>query len=277
MTINVSDGPRVPGHFDPEPYWEDRLGARPSLLEVGYSSLGTRYNEWLYKLRRRGLRRQLAGLNLDMSRLNVLDVGSGSGFYIDFWRETGAGSVSGSDLTEASVSYLRSRFPLNTFHKLDIGGELSPALGPAYDLISAFDVLFHIVDDTRFDRAISNISHLLREGGVFVFTDSFLHHETERSSHQVSRSLVEVECALARAGLEILVRRPVFVVMNQPLDTQSRVLRFLWRLAMYPVMKSGALGALWGAALYPFDVILTRVLAESPTTEIMICRKVAQI
>ena len=37
-----------------------------------------------------------------------LDVGSGTGFYVQAWRDLGAGSVTGCDLTQAAVDRLRS-------------------------------------------------------------------------------------------------------------------------------------------------------------------------
>ncbi len=65
----------------------------------------------------------------------------------------------------------------------------------------------------------------------------------------------------------------MFVMMNQPLDTTSRLHIFAWRAFTYPVRKSEAVGYLMGSMLYPFELLLTAALRESPTTEIMICRK----
>lgn len=274
MTFKLSTDSIVPAPFDAKQYWETRLGSNPSLREVGYTLLGSRYNRWLYRLRKAVLRRQVAALKLDLAHASVLDIGSGTGFYINFWSELGAARVSGSDLTHAAVCHLHNYYPLSVVYELDIGGDLPSGVAGPFDIVSAFDVLFHIIDDDRFNRAIRNITKLLRFDGLFFFTDLFLHHDTERSAHYVSRSLHEVERAVAAAGLQIIDRRPVFVLMNQPLDTTSWIFRFLWRVAMYPVTKNDALGALLGAALYPLDVILTRMLAESPTTEIMVCRKV---
>jgi SAM-dependent methyltransferase len=277
MTTEISGNEASPNPFDAKQYWENRLGANPSLREVGYSMLGASYNKWLYKVRKAVLRRRVAALNLDLSRASVLDIGSGSGFYINFWKELGTPSVLGSDLTHNAVIHLRGRFPQNTFHELDIADELPPTIKGTFDIVSAFDVLFHITDDDRFRRAICNVAHLLRSGGVFCFTDLFLHRDTERNAHYVSRSLCEIERAVAAAGLEIIDRRPVFVLMNEPLDTNSTFIRSLWRVCMLPVRAWETLGALWGMALYPLDLVLTALLAESATTEIMVCRKTTQV
>jgi len=260
--------------FSPKVYWENRLSHNFSLGGVGHGLFGYQYNRWLYKLRDRVLRRHLTTLELNLSDANILDVGSGTGFYIDFWRNLGVGSVSGSDLTEIAVCRLRERFPDLAFHQLDIGGELSSDLLSKADIVSAFDVLFHIVDDAQFERAIHNISQLLKPGGLFCFSELFLHGETETSTHMVCRSLLHVEEVLARFGFETILRRPIFVVMNQPLDTRTMFPRFAWALMTYPARWSEAIGWFYGAMLYPTDLVLTKLLKESPTAEMMICRKV---
>jgi SAM-dependent methyltransferase len=274
--INPPTDSRLSNSFDAKQYWEARLGAAPSLRDVGYSSLGSRYNAWLYRLRKAVLRRQVTALKLDVSHANVLDIGSGTGFYINLWNELGAASVSGSDLTNAAATHLRQCFPGNNIYELDIGGTLPAGVAGPFDIVSAFDVLFHIVDDVNFTRALRNVAELLRPNGIFCFTDLFLHHGTERSSHFVSRSLPEIQNAVIAAGLQIIDRRPIFMVMNQPLDTRRSLLRLGWRAAMLPARYSETVGALWGALLYPVDLFLTAVCAESPTTEIMFCRKVPQ-
>lgn len=272
--MNTCSRPSPQTPFSPQEYWESRLNSDFSLRGVGYSLLGSRYNRWLYRLRDRVLHRELTSLHLDLSNANVLDVGAGTGFYVDYWLRTGVGSVSGFDLTEASVSRLRMQFPDHKFFQLDIGADLPPEFSAKFDVVSAFDVLFHIVDEDRFRRALRNISRILLPGGLFCFSELFLHHETERGLHVVFRPLSSIETILAESGFEIIIRRPVFVLMGEPRDTQSALARFLWRLAMYPARKSEVLGWLWGAAFYPVDLLLTRLLSESPATEVMFCRKI---
>lgn len=260
--------------FSPNEYWEDRLSGDFSLQGVGYSQLGTQYNKWSYRLRDRVLHRTLVIPHLNLSNVDILDVGSGTGFYIDYWRRSRARSVSGCDLTETSVSRLRAEFPDHHFYQQDIGADLLPELAGKFDVVSAFDILFHIVDEARYEKAFHNLSQMLRPGGLLCFSEIFLHRETDRRLHVVFHPLSQIERLLAKSGFEILERRPVFVVMNEPVDTQNAVVRFLWKLMTYPVRKSELLGWLWGAALYQVDLLLTKLLKESPTTEIMLCRKI---
>jgi SAM-dependent methyltransferase len=259
--------------FEPKTYWETRLANTIGMQGVGYSSLGQRYNEWLYKVRRNIFVRETELLPLNWMEANVLDVGSGTGFYVQLWQEIGVLSITGSDLTDVSVAHLRQKFPGKEFLRLDIGAPIANLGGRTFNAISALDVLFHIVDDERYEAAIANIHAMLRPGGWFIFSDNLLHSSADRTIHQVSRSLEDVTSILTQVGFRIMRRRPMFVLMNYPVDTRSRTLKLLWRAFTFPAVKSELLGGLLGATVYPFESALTRLLREGPSTELMVCQK----
>jgi hypothetical protein len=89
----------------------------------------------------------------------------------------------------------------------------------------------------------------------------------------VSRPLDETRRALDRAGLQIVTRRPMFVLMNYPADSRSRLARWAWSAMVAPAMVSDVLGGVLGALLYPVERRLVARLREGPTTELMVCRK----
>lgn len=258
--------------FEPEVYWETRLRQNYTLDGVGYLGLGTRYNEWLYKIKRNSFMRSIKSLNLNLTEMNILDIGSGTGFWIKQWQDLDAGTISGCDITTVAIQNLKNNFPSCTFHHLDIGDELPSALDEKYDIISAFDVLYHIVDDKRYMKAIENIWSLLKNNGLLILADNFLHSPTRRATTQVSRSLAENEIVLKNCGFEIIDRTPMFVIMNYPIDS-NKTRGLLWNISMIPVTKSERIGYLFGAFLYPFELFLTSVCKESPSTEIMVCKK----
>ena len=271
------------GEFKVRDYWESRLKQDYSLQGVGYKRLGKQYNKWMYRLRAHVFQRVVRGLGADWSNARVLDVGSGTGFYVDQWHKLGVPKVVGLDITEVAVHALRQRFTGDQFHQADVGRELpSPvtrlvtpggAAPGGFDAVSAMDVLFHIVDDGDYARAFRNIASLLRPGGWFIWSDNFLRHETERVMHQVSRPLEESEPAVRAAGFEIVDRRPMFVVMNYPADSKSKLARLGWTAMVAPAALGEPLGWVVGGLLYPVDLVLTGMLKESPSTEVMLCRK----
>ena len=239
---------------------------------MGWLGLGESFNRWLYAVRRQVFRRAVRG-HIDPEGARVLDIGSGTGFYIELWREFGFLDVTGSDLTAVAVERLRDRFPGIRIEQLDISAPEVGLEGP-YDAISAMDVLFHIVDDQGYARALQNLAALLAPGGRLIFSELLLHDETRRGRHETDRSLELVENLLHEVGLEVEQRRPVFVLMNTPVDSKSRLLRRAWTGVNVLVRRGQRWGNLVGATLYPVELALTRVLQEGPSTEIVVCRKV---
>jgi 2-polyprenyl-3-methyl-5-hydroxy-6-metoxy-1,4-benzoquinol methylase len=255
--------------FDAESYWSNRLERTFALEGVGWAGLGEPFNRWMYAVRRRVFRRVVRG-RVDVARARVLDVGSGTGFYLALWQQLGAREITGADLTAFAVGELHARFPHFRVEKLDISA--TPlGLEGEYDAISVMDVLFHIIDDERYAQALQNLSALLAPEGVLVLTENLLHGDAVRVGHQTSRTIDDVENVLRRASLEIEVRRPLFVLMNTPVDSHSRLLQLTWSALQF-CARSG-LGWLIGPLCYPLELALTRVLREGPSTEIVVCRR----
>jgi len=258
--------------FDTEEYWQERLSATYDVNGVGYAGLSRSYNQWLYSVRRYNFHRMVGRYELGGSP-RVLDIGSGTGFYIDLWEEVGAESIVGIDIAEVAVKNLRKQYPDHTFLQEDISEPLPSDTEGRFDVISAMDVLFHIVDDESYRQALVQIYEFLRPGGYFVLTDNFLQSESEYSGHIVHRSLSNSRQALEEVGFEVKERTPVFVLMNEPVDSPPAWLSRLWSKIFRIASHSETTGNVLGAILFPAEIFLTRFLSESPTTEIMICRK----
>ncbi|MFH1755223.1 MAG: class I SAM-dependent methyltransferase [Candidatus Latescibacterota bacterium] len=259
--------------FDTKKYWETRLSKDYSLHGVGRLNWGLHYNKWLYRVRRAVFRRLMRSLQRDTADADVLDIGSGTGFYINRWKELGVNSITGIDLTEVAVRRLSQQFPADTFLQMNIGQSSEALAGRSFDFISCMDVMFHIVDDCEYEAAVGNVFSLLKDGGYFIFSDLFLHGETRRASYIVHRNISMVEDLCRNAGFELVDRVPMFVLMNEPLDTSNRFLRLYWAVLTRIVTRVRVLGLVIGAALYPIERILISRLRESPATEILICRK----
>ncbi|MDZ4673945.1 MAG: hypothetical protein SGI84_05790 [Gemmatimonadota bacterium] len=85
--------------------------------------------------------------------------------------------------------------------------------------------------------------------------------------------MAESEGSVRAAGLEVVERVPMFVVMNYPADTKGRWPKWLWTAMVAPAMLAEPLGWLLGAVLYPVEWVLNRVVRESPSVELMVVRK----
>jgi SAM-dependent methyltransferase len=259
--------------FDAKDYWEARLGEHPGLSGVGNTSLGRSYIQWLYKIRRAVFLRLVAALRTDLRTAEVFDVGSGTGFYLELWKQLGVLRLTGCDLTEIAVARLRSALPWARILRLDIADTLPATEIGSYDIVSAFDVLFHIVEEKAYERAIRNVCALLRPGGLLLFSDLLPRNGACQAEHVAFRPLGGVTALLAKAGFDVVGRVPMFVVMEEPLDSTRQWYCFLWKLMIYPVKRSAFAGFVIGGMLYPLELILTRLFREGPATEIVVCRK----
>lgn len=260
--------------FDAHEYWQRRLGEDWSLRGVGQQRLGASFNEYAYRRRGERFQKVVEEFVPDVSSARVLDVGSGTGFYLDRWQRAGAKEVVGLDLTEAAVANLKTRFPDLDVHLGDISHGVGEFSASSFDVVSAFDVLFHIVDDELFASALTNIARLLRPGGVFLWSDLFVHRPKVTHNHIVFRNLHQTEALLDACGLEVLGRRPMFFTMAEPRDTSGNVLLFGWHAVMGFAALSDTLARQLAKATYRVDGWLdARYPQESISTEFMACRK----
>lgn len=254
--------------------WNGRLGNNPDESSVGCAGFGREYNRWLYRLRARVFRRVAGHLQGVTKDPRVLDAGSGTGFYIDQWRRLGVRRIEGLDFSPAGIENLRQRYPDVPLHLADIAEDGLDLGEGTYDVISAFDVLFHIVDDDRYHQAMQNLARALRPGGILLFSENFVHHERPRvSDYHYSRSLTAIERLVEAAGMTLENRYPMFVLMNAPDDAAHPAMAQWWRIVTAVAQRGERLGWLAGASLFPVDLALTRMLREGPSTELAVCRR----
>lgn len=259
--------------FNPKEYWENRLQKSFNLHGVGDIGLGVNYNNALYEVRKFAFHKLMKSLKIDFSTKKVMDIGSGTGFYIERWKELNVKSIHGTDITGVVVENLGKQFPEHTFSQLDIGEKMdNPA--SQYDFISAFDVLFHIVDDARFEQAIKNIHGLLNDKGYFVISDNFVHGKTIRLEHQVSRSHEYMTSTIEKTGFKHVKTIPMFVLMNDPVDTNNRIIKKIFWTITKNVRKGEKMGRLIGDLITPVEKFLISLKTESPSTEIKVFQKI---
>jgi SAM-dependent methyltransferase len=228
--------------YRPRDFWQERLSGQFDLRGTGHPGLSAEYNARCYDLRAYVLDRALARNEVRVAGRRVLDAGSGTGFFVEHFLERGA-DVTGVDLTEVSARELSRRFPAAHFEVGDLA-EWRPSA--AYDLVSCFDVLFHIVDDERWDRALTNLADAVAPGGWFVFTEMFPRRRRPRAheaAHNVVRGWEAYRPALHARGLAIVEEAPTHHLLNSelgPFRFLNRFPDFLYRVDL-ALLMTGAL------------------------------------
>lgn len=260
--------------FDAGAYWESRLSKRYDSQGVGDIGLPISYNDALYRIRCHAFATALRKTGATVQGKHVLDIGSGTGFYIRQWLARGVATLTGSDITQTAVDALSVAVPQARFQRCDIGGDLPDEIAEErFDFVSAMDMLFHIVDDAAYARAIANIGSLLQPGGHFIFSDNLLDRTIVHGPHQISRAEIRTRELLASAGLEVLGTVPMFVFMNDPVRSRNRALRKLFNLTYRLAARGEGWGRMIGTIWFPVELLAIRLLTRGPSTELFVCRK----
>ena len=235
--------------YRPREFWEQRLTEQFDLRGTGETGMPLAYNRACYALRRDVLTRALAAQGVTPSGKTVLDVGCGTGFFVDYYSSRGA-RVTGLDLAAVSVERLRARFPEARFLQGDIS---ETELAERFDIVNVFDVLYHIVDEVRWESAVRRLARATKPGGLMLVTDLFTDSDG-LAEHNRIRPLERYRELLEAEGLTIGPRYPTHVLLNTDLGP----LRFLNR-------APGLLRAI--------DQVLLRVGAGGGANHLLVSRR----
>jgi SAM-dependent methyltransferase len=238
--------------YDPGAYWDKRLAADFDLRGAGYRSLGARYNTRLYQARLDALRRGLAHLNLSPPSMCAAEIGCGSGFYTEYFSRIGVARYTGIDISRTAVARLKELYPRYRFIEHDVTQPLKESIGP-FDLVLAADVLFHIVDDEAFGRAIANLLSWVKEGGALVVSDVFPPITSQVADHVRFRQLEMYRRYLPESGWEVAEILPIFGLLHpiQPVRSAGSV---WWAVGKVWTLASRAVG------YWPADAVVSSIL-----------------
>jgi SAM-dependent methyltransferase len=269
--------------YDPQEYWNNRLTRDFSLAGVGFLGLGLEYNKWLYRARLRALARLLKEHGIDPGKKRILDIGVGTGFYLDFWEKTGAKAIVGLDVSEKSIAELKAKYRYHKFVKQDIS---EPGIlgGEKYDIITAFDVLFHIVDEVKFEEALKNIRNWSHNTTKIIVSDSFLRKSRSPAFYEKDRTLLRYKEVFNAIELEIVDLQPIFYLANNPIDIdviRKKYLHFLlpkiWKFNGKCLRFGQRLGSFGragnyflGMLIYFIDGIILKYAESGPSTKLLL-------
>jgi SAM-dependent methyltransferase len=211
--------------YRPREFWDRRLSEQFDLRGTGETGLSLAYNRACYALRRRVLERTLAESGVDPAGRAVLDVGCGTGFFTAYYLGRGA-RVTGLDIAPTSVARLSERHPEARFL---LGDASEAALEERFDIVNAFDVLYHITDDAKWEAAVRNLARAVGSRGSILLTDTFA-ERGDAAEHNRMRPLSRYRAVLQQEGLEIGAVYPTSVLLNRELGPLRFLNRAPWLL-----------------------------------------------
>lgn len=211
--------------YRPREFWDQRLSEQFDLRGTGEAGLSLAYNRACYALRRRVLQRTLAEAGVDPAGRTVLDVGCGTGFFTAYYLGRGA-RVTGLDIAPTSIARLRERHPQARFVLGDVS---ETALEERFDIVNAFDVLYHITDDAKWEAAVRHLARAVASRGTILLTDTFAEYRGA-AEHNRMRPLSRYRALLSQEGLEIGTVQPTSVLLNRELGPWRFLNRAPWLL-----------------------------------------------
>jgi len=261
--------------YDPEAYWAKRY-SQVDVTRSGHIDLPAAYNLWLYRRKTTHLLHCLQRHGFEPRGRSVLEIATGSGVYVEFWKRLGISHLAGIDISEAATAAMRVRFPEFEFHKRDLGEPgLSQLVGTGFDLVTAIDMLYHVVDDQAFAQALANLAYCVAPGGLLAIHDIFLREGEREFGYMKLRNLARYTAALNAAGFDVLSRSPTFFFSVQwaKIDRPSteKAHDWAWSRLFAPAIRHWP-GAT-GAVTCTVDRALGAVLNEGPSFEMMVCRR----
>ena len=133
---------------------------------------------------------------------SFFEVGCGTGFVLTGIRETFPGKrLVGSDIFTDGLAFAKARLPDVDLYQMDAR---SIPFADEFDVIGAFDVLEHLVED---NRALTQMSNAVRPGGGLLVTvphQPYLWSASdEHAMHQRRYSRAELRRKVENAGFQI--------------------------------------------------------------------------
>ena len=200
--------------FDAAEFWKRRMAKRPDLTGTGTSALPLSWQKWMYRGKKRAYRKILNEAGFSISGASVLDFGCGTGYFEDVWLDWGAKQADGIDIVPSNIDALKASHPDRSYVCADLGSEPEKIADlPEYDLVTAIDVVYHIVEDEPFAITLEALANRIKLGGWLLLTDGM--KDFSPAAHVQFRSVETWERELACVGLTLQHRRPVFARNNR--------------------------------------------------------------
>lgn len=197
---------RRKGYDDPRGYWNARHRHFGTELDgVGAIGLGDAANERDYRAKWAEISAALDAAAV-VPPASVLDAGCGIGWFTERLIERGH-PVTATDFSAAALRLAQRRLEGRGVPLVHVSLE-NLALPERFDAVLNIDVLFHVVDDERWARAVTNLADHVAPAGHLVIQEALraASDDAGSASHTRFRSLDDYRRVLA--GWELVDHRP---------------------------------------------------------------------
>ncbi len=175
----------------------------------------------MYRLRRLNAGRVLQKCKLPPNP-KVFELGSGGGYWVEFFRHLEPKLFVGSDLSKTAVQRLSELYPDYEFVTMTSPEEAWSRIqsrGP-YDLTLAIDVLYHITDDKIWEHSLNQLCTNAAVSGLLLIADYFYDQPADQPSrtHVKHRTMQAYLNVLDKYNLKVEAVQPIFYFLNRIVD-----------------------------------------------------------
>lgn len=275
-------------------YWDNLLDENFSLKGVGWPNWPESYNLIMYKKYLKGFEKVFQNLNSKYnfhlnSSINVLEIGPGTGFYTNYFKQAGVTKYTGCDISETSILNLKKKYPEYEFLRKDISvtDEFIEENKQAFDLICVVDVMLHITDNEKFKNSVRNLSEATKPDGYLIIGDAVSvyrrtsHSEGSKYTHDVSRHVNVFKNEFAKNGVSFLsIYQRENYLLNKNFDFKYRIFEilnkpffFLLNGSLTVFRNSNLFGKLVGVPLSILDSLIVPFQKYSKNSKFMLFKK----
>lgn len=101
----------------------------------------------------------------------MLEIGCGLGFVVDFINKSSDFICDGADISDIAIQKAKSNFPKYNFLNFDIKMD-NIILNKKYDIVILNQVLWYVLD--KFENVFENIFNMLKDNGLFIISNAFM-------------------------------------------------------------------------------------------------------
>jgi len=142
----------------------------------------------------------------------VIDIGSGAGHWIDFYRNIlNPSYIAGLEISGTCADKLRNKYK-NSDEVWIVEGDISDTsleLERSFDIVNAIGIIFHIVDDNRWFQALVNMRQLLNDQGI-IFIGGHCGRITQNVQFHLSDQFNgKEEIPISNTSTEVLINKRI--------------------------------------------------------------------
>ena len=201
------------GEYDPKDYFDNRYRNFPDLRASGHRRFDLSYNQVMYQIASQRLKCTLDRNNVELRNSRLLDIGPGSGYFVEKFLDWGVSSLLGIDIAPTSVKMLREKFPEQLFMEGDFS-DPSIQVDNNFDIVTAISVVFHITNEIQFTLALEKMCHSIKPGGYLIVVDSFSRSLIPTAKHVRLRSFDYYASTLKKMKIQVIEMAPMYFVMG---------------------------------------------------------------